>query len=92
MITLCECANSGVVDIIMPGAQDYALSIDRMCSAVWGGQDPKSALAKAAAEWDTTTQRLGVASQKAAYQEFLQIPGSYADHTIEKVGQAVHIT
>jgi multiple sugar transport system substrate-binding protein len=63
-----------------------------MCSAVWGGQDPKSALAKAAAEWDTTTQRLGVAPQKAAYQEFLQIPGSYADHTIEKVGQAVHIT
>ena len=47
---------------------------------------------KAAAEWDTTTQRLGVAAQKAAYQEFLKIPGCYADHTIEKVGQAVHIT
>jgi multiple sugar transport system substrate-binding protein len=26
LINLCECANSGVVDIIMPGAQDYALS------------------------------------------------------------------
>jgi multiple sugar transport system substrate-binding protein len=92
LINLCECANSGVVDIIMPGAQDYALSIDRMCSAVWGGQDPKAALQKAAAEWDASTQRLGVPAQKAAYQEFLKIPGSYADHTIEKIGQAVHIT
>ncbi len=31
-------------------------------------------------------------AQKAAYQEFLKIPGCYADHTIEKLGQAVHIT
>ena len=58
--------------MIMPGWQDYALSIDRMCSAVWGGQDPKAALQKAAAEWDASTQRLGVPAQKAAYQEFLQ--------------------
>ena len=92
LINLCECSNNAVVDMIMPGWQDYALSIDRMCTAVWGGEDPKSALQKASAEWDSTTQRLGVAAQKAAYQEFLQIPGSYADHTIEKVGQAVHIT
>ena len=72
LVNLCECANSGVVDMIMPGWQDYALSIDRMCSAVWGGQDPKAALQKAAAEWDASTQRLGVPAQKAAYQEFLQ--------------------
>src|SRR3984957_13310325 len=91
LITLCECSNTAVVDMIMPGWQDYALSIDRMCSAVWGGEDPKAALKKAAAEWDTTTQRLGVAAQKAAYQEFLQVPGCYADHTTEKLGQAVHV-
>ena len=92
LVNLCECANSGVVDMIMPGWQDYALSIDRMCSAVWGGQDPKAALQKAAAEWDASTQRLGAPAQKAAYQEFLKIPGCYADHTIEKIGQAVHMT
>jgi multiple sugar transport system substrate-binding protein len=92
LINLCECSNTAVVDIIMPGSQDYALTLDRMCTAVWGGEDPKSALQKAAAEWDATTQRLGADSQKAAYQEFLKIPGSYSDHTIEKVGQAVHIT
>ena len=38
---LCEAANTGVVDMIMPGWQDYALTIDRMCTAVWGGQAPK---------------------------------------------------
>ena len=92
LITLCEAANSGVVDLIMPGWQDYALSIDRMCTAVWGGQDPQSALQKASAEWDAITQRLGVDVQKAAYQQFLQIPGSYADHTIDKLGMSVHIT
>ena len=41
LVDLCECANSGVVDMIMPGWQDYALSLDRMCTAVWGGEDPQ---------------------------------------------------
>jgi multiple sugar transport system substrate-binding protein len=92
LINLCESANSGVVDMIMPGWQDYALSVDRMCTAVWGGQDPEAALKQAATEWDTTTQRLGVEVQKAAYEQFLKVPGSYADHTIEKLGQSVHLT
>jgi multiple sugar transport system substrate-binding protein len=92
LINLCESANTGVVDMIMPGWQDYALSVDRMCTAVWGGQAPDAALKQAAAEWDATTQRLGVDAQKAAYQEFLKLPGSYADHTVEKLGQAVHVS
>jgi multiple sugar transport system substrate-binding protein len=92
LITLCECSNTAVVDMIMPGWQDYALSIDRMCTAVWGGQDPAAALKQVAAEWDTTTQRLGVDAQKAAYEQFLKLPGSYADHTIDKLGMSVHIT
>jgi len=62
-----------------------------MCTAVWGGKDPKEALATAAAEWDSTTQRLGVDVQKAAYEQFQKLPGSYADHTIDKLGQSVHV-
>jgi len=89
---LCEAANSAVVDMIMPGWQDYALSVDRMCTAVWGGQDPAAALKQAAAEWDQTTQRLGVDAQKEAYEQFLKLPGSYADHTIEKLGMSVHVS
>jgi multiple sugar transport system substrate-binding protein len=62
-----------------------------MCTAVWGGQDPKGALEKAAAEWDTTNKRLGIDVQKAAYDQFKKLPGSYADNTIEKLGQAVKL-
>jgi multiple sugar transport system substrate-binding protein len=82
-------ANVGLLDPIMPGAQDYFLSIDRMCTDVWAGADPMTALQTAAAEWDTTTERLGVDSQKAFYQEFLKLPGSTADNTVEKLGMAV---
>src|SRR6202023_2133908 len=92
LINLCECANTGVVDMIMPGWQDYALTIDRMCSAVWGGQDPEAALKAANEEWDAATKRLGADSQKTAYEQFLKIPGSYADHTIEKLGLSVHVS
>lgn len=82
-------ANVGLLDPIMPGAQDYFLSIDRMATSVWAGADPKAALETAAAEWDDTTDRLGVDSQKAFYTEFLKLPGATADNTVEKLGMAV---
>jgi multiple sugar transport system substrate-binding protein len=89
LVNLCNSANVGLVDLIMPGWQDYALSLDRMCSEAWAGGDPKDVLTKAAAEWDGVTERIGKDSQKAAYAEFKKLPGSYADHTIETLGQAV---
>jgi multiple sugar transport system substrate-binding protein len=87
--TLNSSANVGLLDPIMPGAQDYFLSIDRMCTAVWAGADPKASLETAAAEWNETTDRLGVDSQKAFYTEFLKLPGATADNTVEKLGMAV---
>jgi multiple sugar transport system substrate-binding protein len=84
-------ANVGLLDMIMPGWQDYALSIDRMCTSVWAGTDPKAALTTAAAEWDATTNRLGVASQKAFFDEYNKLPGSSADRTVEKLGMAVKL-
>ncbi|TIQ20255.1 MAG: extracellular solute-binding protein [Mesorhizobium sp.] len=86
---LNKSANVGLLDPIMPGAQDYFLSIDRMCTAVWAGADPKASLETAAAEWNETTDRLGVDSQKAFYTEFLKLPGATADNTVEKLGMAV---
>jgi multiple sugar transport system substrate-binding protein len=87
--TLNASANVGLLDPIMPGAQDYFLSLDRMATSVWAGADPQSALETAAAEWDQTTERLGVDSQKAFYEEFLKLPGATADNTVEKLGMAV---
>ena len=86
---LNDSANVGLLDMIMPGWQDYALSLDRMCSAVWAGTDPKEALTTAAAEWDATTENLGVDSQKAFFAEYKKLPGSSADHTVESMGMAV---
>ena len=84
-------ANVGLLDPIMPGAQDYFLSIDRMCTSVWAGADPKASLETAATEWNETTDRLGVDSQKAFYTEFLKLPGATADNTVEKLGMAVKL-
>ncbi len=88
--TLAEASNSGVVDLIMPGWQDYALSLDQMCTSVWAGTDPHAALTKSAAEWDAITDKIGVDAQRAAYQQFLKLPGSYPNHTIAALGMAVH--
>ena len=90
LATLADGANTGVVDMIMPGWQDYALTLDQMCTSVWAGADPHAALVKAAAEWDGTTDKIGLDSQRAAYQQFLKLPGSTADHTIASLGMAVH--
>ena len=44
LINLNNSANVGLLDPIMPGAQDYFLSLDRMATAVWAGADPQEAL------------------------------------------------
>ena len=91
LINLNNSANVGLLDPIVPGAQDYFLSIDRMATSVWAGADPKQALETAAAEWDETTDRLGVDAQKGYYTEFLKLPGATADNTVEKLGLAVNL-
>jgi multiple sugar transport system substrate-binding protein len=88
---LNDSANVGLLDLIMPGAQEYMLSLDRMCTAVWAGADPMESLKTAAAEWDATTEQLGVDSQKAFYKEFLKLPGATADNTVEALGMAVKL-
>lgn len=92
LIALSNAANRGLIDMIMPGWQDYALAIDRMCSAAWAGGDLRTLLDSAAKEWDNITNRLGVDKQRAAYQEFLKLPGSYPNHTIEAMGLAINIS
>ncbi|HWK65206.1 MAG TPA: extracellular solute-binding protein [Rhizobiaceae bacterium] len=91
LVNLNNSANVGLLDPIMPGAQDYFLSLDRMCTAVWAGGDPEALLKTAASEWDATTDRLGADSQKAFYDEFLKLPGATADNTVEKLGMAVKL-
>jgi multiple sugar transport system substrate-binding protein len=91
LTNLNNSANVALLDPIMPGSQDYALVLDRMCTAVWAGADPETELKVAAAEWDTITDRLGTVAQKAAYEEFKKLPGSTPDRTVEKLGLAVDL-
>lgn len=91
LANLNNSANVALLDPIMPGAQDYFLSIDRMATSVWAGADPQAALETAAAEWDATTERLGVDTQRAFYEEFKKLPGATAANTVEKLGMAVKI-
>jgi multiple sugar transport system substrate-binding protein len=71
LIALSDAANGSLVDLIMPGAQDYALTLDRMCTAVWAAT-PATALTKANAEWDVVTPRSVCPS--AAREQFLKLP------------------
>jgi multiple sugar transport system substrate-binding protein len=91
LVNLNNSSNEAVLDMIMPGWQDYALSVDRMCTAVWAGQDAKAPLQRAAAEWDAVTRKLGVEKQRDAYQQFMKLPGSYPDHTIATMGLGVKL-
>src|SRR5205823_13298753 len=78
LLTLNDAANDAVIDMIMSGAGDYANSIDRAMTAIYAGKDIQSALNDAAKEWERTTDKLGRAKQKAAYAQFLKLPGATA--------------
>jgi multiple sugar transport system substrate-binding protein len=78
--------------MVMTGAADYANALDRAMTAMYAGKSVKSGLDDAAKEWDAITQKLGVDTQKAAYAEFLKLPGATAKNTIAARGQAVKIT
>ena len=87
--TLCEAANDAVLDLTMSGAGDYANAIDRAMTAMYAGKDVKEALDEAAAEWDRTTNKLGVDKQRASYANFLTYPGATGANTVRKRGLAV---
>ena len=88
ILTLRREDHSFLLDPIMPGAQDYQLSLDRMATSVWAGADPMQALQTAAAEWDATTENLGADAQKAFYEEFPTREALLLEVATEIVGSA----
>ena len=77
----------------MPGAQDYALTLDRMCTAVWAGEDPAARPGQGGSGVGRGDRAKSAWKPSAvAYEQFLKLPGCYADHTIETLGMAVHLT
>jgi multiple sugar transport system substrate-binding protein len=92
LVALSDAANNAVLDMIMTGAADYANALDRAMTAIYAGKSAQSGLNEAAREWDAITKKLGADRQKAAYAQFLKLPGATARNTIAARGQAVHIT
>ena len=72
-------------------AADYDAVLDREMTAIFAGKSVKQGLDDAAKQWDTITNKLGVDAQRAAYQEFLKLPGSTSKNTVRRRGQAVTI-
>jgi len=76
-------AMTGQWELGVPGAREYMEAIDNACTSAYAGTDPKAALDEAAARWDAITERLGVESQKAAYQQWLKNPWNRPGPTVE---------
>lgn len=79
--TLQAAADGALIDLIMPASAEYSAAIDQAVTAAMAGTDPAQALADADAAADAITDRLGRDAQKAAYQEFVALPGSYPETT-----------
>jgi multiple sugar transport system substrate-binding protein len=77
--TLKAAADTCLLDIIMPGSNEYHVALDQMVTSAQGGTSVADALANGNAAFNEITDRIGREDQKAAYQEFLKLPGSYYD-------------
>lgn len=75
--TLEAAADGALLDIIMPGANEYHVVLDQMVTSAQAGTDVAEALATANAGFNDITDRIGRETQKAAYQEFIKLRGSY---------------
>jgi len=91
LIQLANGANNAVIDLIIPGAQDYADALDRGMTSMYTGSDIKKTLDSVAKAWDSITQKRGVDAQREAYASYLRQPGATSKNTVARRGQAVVI-
>ncbi|MDQ3249236.1 MAG: extracellular solute-binding protein, partial [Chloroflexota bacterium] len=75
LAVLKEGADTGLNDLTLPGAREYEEALDRAIVSAYAGTDPKAALDTAAAEWDAITDRIGLAAQQAAYEDWVSSRG-----------------
>ena len=75
--TLSAAADTALLDIILPGANEYHTALDQMVTAAQGGMSVEEALAQGDAAFNEITDRVGRDKQKAAYADFLALKGSY---------------
>lgn len=71
--------DTALLDIIMPGSQEYHTVIEQMWGAAQGGTAPEQAAADANAAFNAITDRIGRDAQRTAYQEYLKLGNVYPE-------------
>jgi multiple sugar transport system substrate-binding protein len=75
--TLKAAADTCLLDIVMPGSNEYHVALDQLVTSAQGGTSVADALASGNAAFNEITDRIGRDAQKTAYQDFLKLKGSY---------------
>jgi multiple sugar transport system substrate-binding protein len=70
-------SETGLLDLSLLQTDKYEESLRQAISKLWAGEDPKAILDMAAAEWDATTEKIGVDKQKAVYDAWAAKSGAY---------------
>jgi multiple sugar transport system substrate-binding protein len=70
-------SETGLLDLSLLQTDKYEESLRQAISRLWAGEDPKAILDQAAAEWDATTEKIGVDKQKAVYADWASKSGAY---------------
>jgi len=70
-------AVSGLLDLSLIQTDKYEEALRQGVSRLWAGEDPKAILDDVAAQWDATTEQIGVDAQREAYLEWASKPNAY---------------
>jgi multiple sugar transport system substrate-binding protein len=77
LAALGEGAKTGLLDLSLIQTDKYEEALRQGISRLWAGDDPKAILDDVAKQWDDTTQRVGMAKQKAVYNAWAAKSGAY---------------
>jgi multiple sugar transport system substrate-binding protein len=75
--TLKAAADVALLDIIMPGSSQYHTALDQMVTAAQSGTPVDQAIADGNSAFNQITDQIGRDQQKAAYEAFKKLKGSY---------------
>ncbi len=77
LAALGQGAKTGLLDLSLIQTDKYEEALRQGISRLWAGENPKKILDDVAKQWDDTTQRVGLAKQKATYQAWAAKSGAY---------------
>jgi multiple sugar transport system substrate-binding protein len=77
LAALKDASKTGLLDLSLIQTDKYEEALRQGISRLWAGEDPKKILDDVAAQWDKTTQQVGVEKQKAVYTGWAAKSGAY---------------